>query len=105
MLTLTLSLAFVSPLLSSLPSSLSGHLHNASSMAPDTPDAPTGASGTIVDSSDIFGSLRGELNPPRAEILTPGSPGYEESIKRWSDTCEKRAVRMPLLDPHISSIA
>jgi hypothetical protein len=30
-----------------------------------------------------------------ASIVTPDSEGYEQSIKRWSDTGERRAVRVP----------
>lgn len=33
-----------------------------------------------------------ELKSSSAEILTPDAPGYEDSIKRWSDTCIKRAA-------------
>jgi hypothetical protein len=31
-----------------------------------------------------------------AEVLTFGSEGYAESLRRWSDTCEKEAVSMSL---------
>ncbi|KAF2815010.1 FAD binding oxidoreductase [Mytilinidion resinicola] len=42
----------------------------------------------------------------KAEILTPGTLGYEESIKRWSDTCEKRADATihPVSIPDIQTI-
>ena len=35
--------------------------------------------------------LKGTLQSP--QILTPDSEGYSDSIKRWSDGVEKRAVR------------
>mgnify|MGYP000872353339 CR=1 FL=1 len=36
--------------------------------------------------------LKEQLRSTGAEVLTPGSAGYAESIKRWSDTAEKQAV-------------
>jgi hypothetical protein len=35
------------------------------------------------------------------EILAPGIEGYEDSIKRWSEAVEKRAVRCKLENPHV----
>ena len=29
-------------------------------------------------------------------VLTPGADGYEASLKRWSETAEKRAVSTPI---------
>ncbi|KAF2501268.1 FAD-binding domain-containing protein [Lophium mytilinum] len=42
---------------------------------------------------DIYAELAAEFKAAgsKATVLTPGMPGYDESIKRWSDTCEKRA--------------
>lgn len=41
-------------------------------------------------SSSLAQQLQAELKG--ATVLTPGSEGYEESLKRWSETAEKRAV-------------
>jgi hypothetical protein len=41
---------------------------------------------------DVYKLLKEELKDTSAEVLTPDSPGYGESIKRWSEHCEKRAV-------------
>ena len=42
--------------------------------------------------------LRASLK--RSTVLTPNSEGYTESIKRWSDAVEKRAVmKSPPLPP------
>ena len=38
--------------------------------------------------------LRRELDS--FNVLTPGSEGYSDSIKRWSDGVEKKAVRASL---------
>ncbi|GLA51462.1 hypothetical protein AnigIFM63604_008059 [Aspergillus niger] len=35
--------------------------------------------------------LRQLLAGTNAEVLTEGEPGYAEGIRRWSDTCEKKA--------------
>lgn len=32
---------------------------------------------------------------PRLTIVTPKSPTYRESIKRWSEAAEREAVRVP----------
>ncbi|KAI4263249.1 MAG: hypothetical protein L6R42_001603 [Xanthoria sp. 1 TBL-2021] len=40
-------------------------------------------------SSSLAQQLQAELKG--ATVLTPGSEGYEESLKRWSETAEKRA--------------
>ncbi|PYI13690.1 FAD/FMN-containing dehydrogenase [Aspergillus violaceofuscus CBS 115571] len=40
--------------------------------------------------------LRQHLRGTTALVLTPDSPGYAESIKRWSDTCEKKAAAVVL---------
>lgn len=37
--------------------------------------------------------LRKDLDD-NAEVLTFDSEGYAESLRRWSDTCEKEAVSM-----------
>lgn len=39
--------------------------------------------------------LRQLLAGTNAEVLTEGEPGYAEGIRRWSDTCEKKAVSGP----------
>jgi hypothetical protein len=41
---------------------------------------------------NVYNLLKEELKDTSAEVLTPDSPGYGESIKRWSEHCEKRAV-------------
>jgi hypothetical protein len=41
---------------------------------------------------DVYKLLKEDLKDTGAEVLTPDSPGYGESIKRWSENCEKRAV-------------
>ncbi len=51
----------------------------------------------IQDNGNPYDSVWEELAPTGAEVLTPDSPGYGESIKRWSDTCEKKAVRLYFL--------
>ncbi|KAJ5809305.1 FAD binding oxidoreductase [Penicillium pulvis] len=40
--------------------------------------------------------LRKHLEGTNAVVLTPGSDGYLESIRRWSDTCEKKAAAVVL---------
>ncbi|KAJ5930911.1 FAD binding oxidoreductase [Penicillium verhagenii] len=40
--------------------------------------------------------LRKHLEGTHAVVLTPGSGGYLESIRRWSDTCEKKAAAVIL---------
>ncbi|KAF2467249.1 FAD-binding domain-containing protein [Lindgomyces ingoldianus] len=40
---------------------------------------------------DVYAILKNELKGSEAEVLTPGSAGYAESIKRWSEHCEKKA--------------
>lgn len=37
--------------------------------------------------------LKEDLEGTRAEVLTYESEEYAKSIQRWSDTCEKEAVR------------
>lgn len=37
--------------------------------------------------------LKEDLKGTRAEVLTYESEEYAKSIQRWSDTCEKEAVR------------
>jgi len=37
--------------------------------------------------------LKEALEGTRAEVLTYESEEYAKSIQRWSDTCEKEAVR------------
>lgn len=51
-----------------------------------------------------FDALVQELETQLVEsaVLTPESPGYAESIKRWTDSAEKKAVCIrscPTLDP------
>lgn len=55
----------------------------------------------IISTSSKMGSLEA-LTPSvedlraslrASKVLTPGSPGYEESLHRWSEAAEKRAVR------------
>lgn len=42
---------------------------------------------------DVYAELKQQLQGSKAEVLFPSDgPKYEESIKRWSDHCEKRAV-------------
>ncbi len=43
---------------------------------------------------DVVDLLRGEIKS--GEVLIPGDPGYEESLRRWSDTCIKPAVCLAL---------
>ena len=44
-------------------------------------------------SSSLIEQLKAELKG--GTVLTPGSEGYEASLKRWSETAEKRAVSLP----------
>ena len=44
---------------------------------------------------DVVQELRDSLKTSEADVLTPDSEGYSESIKRWSDAIEKRAVGSP----------
>ena len=39
--------------------------------------------------------LRQLLAGTDAAVLTEGEPGYAEGIRRWSDTCGKKAVSDP----------
>jgi FAD/FMN-containing dehydrogenase len=41
--------------------------------------------------SAVFEPLKTDPALNGAEVLTPGDSGYAESIKRWSDICEKQA--------------
>ena len=51
--------------------------------------------------SDIYEELKGALSSTGAEVLLPGDgEKYQESIKRWSDHCEKRAVYSPTYAKH-----
>lgn len=45
-------------------------------------------------SPSLVQQLRADL--AGATVLTPGSDGYEESLKRWSETAEKRAVGLDI---------
>ncbi|PSN69942.1 FAD-binding domain-containing protein [Corynespora cassiicola Philippines] len=45
---------------------------------------------------NVYELLRKELQGTDAKVLTPESEGYAESIKRWSEHCEKKAVRYTL---------
>lgn len=52
-------------------------------------------------SPSITKQLQAELKG--VSILTPESEGYEASLKRWSETAEKRAVSpstLPSFQPH-----
>ena len=44
-------------------------------------------------SSSLIEQLKAELKD--GIVLTPGSEGYEASLKRWSETAEKKAVSLP----------
>jgi len=59
----------------------------------------------VQDANNLYDALRVQLGPTNAEILTPASLGYEESIKRWSDTCEKKAVSLHFLYMNLSSVS
>jgi hypothetical protein len=41
--------------------------------------------------------LKKALEGTRAEVLTPDSDDFADSIIRWSETCEKEAVGAPLI--------
>lgn len=43
--------------------------------------------------SDKFSSLREQLQ--QGKLLLPGDEGYDDSLKRWSNTCIKPAVGQP----------
>ena len=43
--------------------------------------------------SSVIQSLREALKDSNAQLLVHGDEGYDESIKRWSETSEMRAVR------------
>lgn len=44
--------------------------------------------------TEIYAQLKEQLKSSKAEVLFPSDgEKYEESIKRWSEHCEKRAVR------------
>lgn len=43
-----------------------------------------------MGSIDSFDELRKQL--PKGQVLAPGSDEFEESLKRWSETCNKPAV-------------
>lgn len=47
----------------------------------------------FLSDAQIF-QLRRELEDTNAEILAWGSDGYAESLTRWSEACEKEAVRV-----------
>jgi hypothetical protein len=52
---------------------------------------------------DVYASLKKELggNGSGAQVILSGDGEvYEQSIKRWSEHCVKRAVRLP---PHSSA--
>ncbi|KAI8635449.1 hypothetical protein F5Y19DRAFT_469319 [Xylariaceae sp. FL1651] len=44
----------------------------------------------MSSTSDNFDALRKDIQ--RGKVLVPGSDGYEESLKRWSETCIKPAA-------------
>lgn len=43
-----------------------------------------------IDSLELLNDLKARV--ATAAVITPDSPGYEESIKRWSDAAVKQAV-------------
>ena len=53
------------------------------------------------NASDVYSALREELKGTGAEVLTPDSEGYAESIRRWSEHCEKKAVRTRRPSPNM----
>ncbi|KAF2659274.1 FAD-binding domain-containing protein [Lophiostoma macrostomum CBS 122681] len=40
---------------------------------------------------DVYAQLRSDLKGTEAEVLTPDSEGYRESLQRWSEHCVKEA--------------
>jgi hypothetical protein len=42
--------------------------------------------------SDIYSQLREQIKT--GDVLTPGDEGYEDSLKRWSASSERPAVRI-----------
>lgn len=51
-------------------------------------------------SADVYAELKDQLKDSKAKVLLPSDgQKYEESLKRWSEHCEKRAVRflLPLM--------
>jgi len=50
----------------------------------------------------IKDALEKKLNAFNTDIIFPSSDGYEDLIKRWSDTSEKRAVRHTNTQPRAS---
>jgi hypothetical protein len=46
------------------------------------------------NSQDVYALLKKELYDTEAQVLLPNDEGYAESIKRWSEHCEKRAVSL-----------
>lgn len=47
-----------------------------------------------LSNNKIYQNVADGLKGSDIEILAPGLDGYEQSIKRWSDAAEKRAVRV-----------
>lgn len=45
-----------------------------------------------LGSNPIYETLKEGLKETNIQILAPGLEGYDESIKRWSEAAEKRAV-------------
>ena len=43
--------------------------------------------------TDIYTELRQKVKA--GDVLEPGDAGYEESLKRWSASSERRAVSIP----------
>lgn len=48
----------------------------------------------MIGNNNQFDALRSVVR--EGKVLIPGSEGFEESLKRWSDTCIKPAVRRKL---------
>jgi hypothetical protein len=46
---------------------------------------------------DVYAELRKELQGSDADVLTPDSEGYRDSLKRWSEHCVKEAVSILFL--------
>ncbi|KAH7126673.1 hypothetical protein B0J11DRAFT_549564 [Dendryphion nanum] len=45
-----------------------------------------------MSSPEIYQKIKQELQDAGAKVLLPGDEGYEESLKRWSEHCEKKAA-------------
>jgi len=61
-----------------------------------------GITAGVQSKKDAVELLVQELNTSLKSptVITPDSEGYAESIRRWSDAVEKRAVREPKILKH-----